>query len=53
MRRHATSVAQHIVVAVPHVSHDTRSFRSGGNTVGHDAMLTGDSLSHAGNAESE
>ena len=40
-------------MAVPHVSHDTRSCRSVGSTVRHDAMLTGATLSHAGNTESE
>ena len=53
MRRHATFVAQHVGMAVPHVSRDTRSCRSVGSTIRHDAMLTGDSLSHAGNAEAE
>ena len=53
MRRHASSVAQDIGMAVPHVSHDTRSCRSVGGTIRHDAMLTGDSLSHVGNAETE
>ena len=50
LRRHATLVAQDVGMAVPHVSHDTRSCRSVGSTIRHDAMLTGDSLSHAGNA---
>ena len=53
MRRHASLVAQDIVVAVPHITHDIRSCRSVGSTIRHDAMLTGDSLSHAGNAETE
>ena len=53
MRRHATFVAQDIVVAVPRFSRDTGSCRSVGSTVRHDAMLTGDSLSQADNAESE
>ena len=53
MRRHASSVAQHVGMAVPHVSHDIKSCRSVGRTVRHDAKLTGDSLSHAGIAETE
>ena len=53
LRRHASSVAQDIGMAVPRVSHDTRSCRSVGNTIRHDAMLTGATLSHAGNAETE
>ena len=40
-------------MAVPRFSHDTRSCRSVGSTVRHDAMLTGDSLNLAGNAETE
>ena len=53
MRRHATFVAQDIVVAVPRFSRDTSSCRSVGSTIRHDAMLTADPLSHAGNAETE
>ena len=53
MIQHASSVAQDIVVTVAHVSHDIRSCSSVGDTVRHDAKLTADSLSHAGNAESE
>ena len=53
MRRHGTFVAQDVGMAVPRFSRDTRSCRSVGSTVGHDAMLTGDSLSHTGNAETE
>ena len=53
LRRHATCVAQHVGMAVPHVSHDIRSCSSAGSTVRHDAKLTADSLSHAGNAETE
>ena len=53
MRRHATFVAQHVDMAVSHVSHDTKRCRSVGSTIRHDAMLTGDSLSLAGNAETE
>ena len=52
MRRHATFVAQHVGMAVPHVSRDTRSCRSVGSTVRHDAMLTGATLSHAVISES-
>ena len=40
-------------MAVPHVGHNIRSCRSVASTVRHDAMLTADSLSHAGNAEAE
>ena len=39
-------------MAVPHVSHDTRSCRSVGSTVRHDAMLTGATLSHTVISES-
>ena len=46
-------VAQDIVVAVPHVSRDTRSCRSVGSTIRHDAMLTGATLSQADSAETE
>ena len=53
LRRHASSIAQHVGMAVPRFSHDTRSCRSVGSTVGHDAMLTGDFCSHSGNAETE
>ena len=53
MRQHASLVAQHVGMAVPHVSHDIRSCRSVGSTVRHDAKLTADSLSHAGNAEAD
>ena len=53
LRRHASLVAQHVGMAVPHVSHDTRSCRSVGSTMEHDSMLTGATLSHAGNAETE
>ena len=40
-------------LCVPRFSHDTSTCRSVGSTVRHDAMLTGATLSHAGNAESE
>ena len=53
MRRHATFVAQHVDMAVPRFSRDTRSCRSVGSIVRHDAMLTGDTLSQADNAETE
>ena len=53
LRRHATFVAKHVGMAVPRVSRDTRSCTNVGSTVGHDAMLTGATLSQAGNAESE
>ena len=53
LRRHATFVAQHVGMAVPHVSRDTKSCRSVGSTIRHDAMLTGDWLTQADNAESE
>ena len=53
MRRHARSVAQHVGMAVPHVGHTIRSCRSVSSTVRHNAKLTVDSLSHAGNAEAE
>ena len=35
------------------LDHVTSSGRSAGSTVRHDAKLTADSLSHAGNAEAE
>ena len=44
---------QHVVMAVWRLDHVTDSGSSVGSTVRHDAMLTADSLSHAGNAESE
>ena len=53
MRRHASSVAQDVVMAVWRLGHITNSGRSAGSTVRHDAKLTVDSLSHAGNAEAE
>ena len=53
MRQHASLVAQHVGMAVPHVGHNIRSCRCVGSTVAHDAKLTVDSLSHAGNAEAE
>ena len=53
LRSHASSVALHVGMAVPHVSHDTSTCRSIGSTVRHDAKLTGATLSHAGNAEAE
>ena len=53
MRQHATAVAQHVGMAVPHVGHDIRSCRSVGSTIRHDAKLTDATLSHADNAESE
>ena len=46
-------VAQDNGMADPHVSHDTRSCRSVGSSGRHDAKLTADTLSHAGNAETE
>ena len=52
-RQHASSVAQDIVMAVWRLGHVTNSGKSAGSTVGHDAKLTVDSLSHADNAESE
>ena len=53
MRRHSSSVAQDFGTAAQHTSHDTGSGRSVGSTVRHGAMLTGATLSHAYNAESE
>ena len=53
LRRHASSVAQYIVMAVWRLDHVTNSGRSAGSTVRHDATLTADSLSQAGNAEAE
>ena len=53
MRQHASFVAPDIVMAVGRLGHGTNSGRSAGSTVGHDAKLTVDSLSHAGNAETE
>ena len=53
MRQHASSVAQDIVMAVWRLEHVTYSGRSAGSTVRHDAKLTVDSLSQAGNAETE
>ena len=46
-------VGQHVGMAVPLVSHNTRSCRGVGSTITHDAKLTADSLRPAGNAESE
>ena len=51
--RCGSSVAQDDGMAVPHVGHTIRSCRSVASTVRHDAMLTADSISHAGNAETE
>ena len=53
LRRHATVVAQHIVVAVWRLEHVTNSGGSAGSTVRHDATLTADSLSQAGNPAAE
>ena len=53
MRRHARPVAQDVVMAVWRLGHITNSGRSAGSTVRHDATLTVDSLTHAGNAEDE
>ena len=53
MRRHANSVAQDVVMAVWRLGHITNSGRSAGGTVRHDATLTVDAFTHAGNAESE
>ena len=53
MRQHVSSVAQDIVMAVWRLDHVTNSGRSAGSTVRHDAKLTADSLSQAGNAETE
>ena len=53
MRQHASSFAQDVVMAVWRLDHVANSGRSAGGTVRHDAKLTADSLSHAGNAESE
>ena len=53
MRQYASSVAQDIVMAVWRLDLVTNSGRSAGSTVRHDAKLTVDSLSHAGNAEAE
>ena len=53
MRRHASSVAQDVGMAVPHISHDARSGSSVSSTVRHEAKLTADSLSHTGNAEAD
>ena len=44
---------QDVVMAVWRLGHITNSGRSAGGTVRHDAKLTVDSLSHAGNAEAE
>ena len=52
-RQHASLVAQDIVMAAWRLDHVTNSGRSAGITVRHDARLTADSLSHAGNAETE
>ena len=53
LRQHASLVAQHIVMAVWRLGHVTNSGRSVGSTVRHDAMLTGATLSHTDDAESE
>ena len=53
LRRHATLLAQDIVMAVWQLDHVAHSGRSVGSTIRHDAMLTGDSLTLAGNAETE
>ena len=53
MRQHASSVAQDIVMAVWRLDHVTYRGRSAGSTIGHDAKLTADLFSHAGNAEAE
>ena len=53
MRQHARSVAQDIVMAVWRLDHVAHSGRSVSSTIRHDAMLTGATLSHAGNAETE
>ena len=46
-------VVQDIGMAVWRLDHVTNSGRSAGSTIRHDAKLTADSLSHAGNAETE
>ena len=53
VRRHARPVAQDGVTAAWRLDHVTNSGRSAGSTVRHDAKLTGDSLSLAGNPEAE
>ena len=53
MRQHASLVVQDIGMAVWRLDHVTNSGRSAGSTIRHDAKLTADSLSHAGNAETE
>ena len=53
VRQHASSVAQDIIMAAWRLDHVANSGRSAGSTVRHDAKLTADTLSHAGNAESE
>ena len=49
----ARSDAHDIVMAVWRLGHGTNSGTSAGSTVRHDAKLMVDSLSHAGNAETE
>ena len=46
-------VAQDIGMAAWRLDHVTNSGSSAGSTVRHDTKLTADSLSHAGNAETE
>ena len=53
MRPHASLVVQHIGMAVWRLEHVANSGGSAGSTIRHDAKLTADSLSHAGNAETE
>ena len=53
VRRHASSVAQHVGMAVWRLDHVTNSGRSAGSTVRHDAKLSRATLSHADNAESQ
>ena len=53
VRRHARPVAQDVVMAVWRLGHFSSTGRSAGSAVSHDAKLTVDSLSHAGNAEAE
>ena len=53
MRQHASSVAQDIIMAAWRLDHAATSGSSAGTPVSHDAKLTVDSLSQAGNAETE
>ena len=53
LRRHATLVAQHVGMAVPRFSRDTRSCRSVGSTIGRAARRAGATLTEAAEAETE